>query len=97
MTRPDKDSPETGGQLVVLRQVLTRVEADLIEALLRGAGIPCVVHPPPVHDMHLLWQTAPGVITVRVRPQDLSRAEAEIAEQPGPPGSDESGTAETGR
>jgi hypothetical protein len=66
-------------ELVVLREVSTRSEADLIEALLKGAGIPCIVSAPSVY-AHLPLSEA---ITIRVLARDLPRAEAAIAEPEG--------------
>jgi len=72
-------------QLAVLRQVTTRVEADLIQALLRGEAIVSEAFPPPAHDGFWWggWHGAPpeGTITIRVRAEDLERAREVIAEQ----------------
>lgn len=62
-------------RLVVLRQVPTRIEADLIEALLRGAGIPCVLSARPVYEYAALRP----LTTIQVRAGDLERAKEVIA------------------
>ena len=69
-------------ELAELTTVATRVQADLIEALLGGAGIPCEVRPPPGRDADEGgWYAGGryGVITIRVRPEDLEPAREAIA------------------
>jgi hypothetical protein len=80
MNQAQQKRDDSGDQLVVLREVPTRVEADLIEALLRGAGIPCIVHPPSAHDLFSFLHSPGRVITIRVRAGDLERARNTIAE-----------------
>ena len=83
MEREQQQEHDQGAQLVVLREVATRAEADLIEALLRGEGIPCEVSPPPAHDGFAYWDAFTVTKTIRVHARDLARAQAVIAKHDG--------------
>lgn len=79
MAPRESEDEAAGEQLVVLREVTTRVEADLIVALLKGEGIPCIADPGMEYDVFGASSIFSRGIRIRVRAGDLARAQAAIS------------------
>jgi len=78
MAPRESEDEAAGEQLVVLREVTTRGEADLIVALLKGEGIPCIAEPGMEYDVFGASSIFSRGIRIRVRAGDLARAQAAI-------------------